>query len=125
MLCFFKTGSGDAAQTSLEFKFLPESPELGGVGAKHAFSKSFGPQLSGVKITGRLSNTLRGTALGPNSTHREHQAPFPLQAQVVKPKRGGRALTLPLLAQFPVVLAQLQDELRAEQLHVRMWGQDL
>lgn len=38
---------------------------------------------------------------------------------------GCRALTLPLLAQLPVVLAELQDELRAEQLDLRVWGQDL
>jgi hypothetical protein len=44
---------------------------------------------------------------------------------VVKPRRGCRALTLPLLAQFPVVLAELQDELRAEQLNIRVWRQDL
>ena len=83
-----------------------------------------------MAITGRLSNTSARQSWDPNrSGFPQHTlratGPLPTQAQVVKPRRGCRALTLPLLAQFPVVLAELQEELRAEQLNIRVWRQDL
>lgn len=36
-----------------------------------------------------------------------------------------QAVTLSLLAQLPIVLPELQDELGAEQLHLGVWGQHL
>lgn len=35
------------------------------------------------------------------------------------------AVTLSLLAQLPVVLPKLEDELGAKQLHLGVWGQHL
>lgn len=116
--------------------FLPYLMGMSFMISRNMEGDTMGSQLLGSKGSEPLSTTFRSSIQRlkdsrggsiPEGRAREGQlgsAPFPKAHPAVNGGRGAD-VTLPLLAELPVMLPQLQHQLGAEQLHVRVRGQHI
>lgn len=84
------------------------------------------PALTGAGTPAGLSppqHMLSNTGLHWTIPQAQLAAPLSCSRWMDMEAKVQQAVTLSLLAQLPVVLPELQDELGAEQLHLGVWGQ--